>query len=132
MLTCFWYDSRSLYVRRLWHKDVHRHFANIFLCHHEQKWLKDCPQEFRPAYYRRYVDDCFLVFNDRSHIDIFLTYLNGQHSKMRFTKEVESNGCISFLDLNLRRQNNTLQMSIFRNATLDWIGLDWIGLESTK
>ena len=37
-------------------------FANIFLCHHEQKWLQNCPSEFRPTLYRRYVDDCFFYF----------------------------------------------------------------------
>ena len=100
-------------------------FANIFLCHHEQKSLKDCPHEFRPAYYRRYVDDCFLVFNDRSHIDRFMTYLNSQHPKIRFTKEVESNGCMSFLDLNLRCQNNKLEISIFRKATFTGLGLSF-------
>ncbi|XP_063584745.1 uncharacterized protein LOC134762298 [Penaeus indicus] len=28
-------------------------YANAFLCHHELNWLKQCPLEFRPIYYRR-------------------------------------------------------------------------------
>ena len=39
--------------------------ANIFLCHHEQKWLEDCPIDFRPLLYRRYVDGCFIAFRKR-------------------------------------------------------------------
>ena len=41
--------------------------ANIFLCHHEQGWLDNCPQEFAPIWYRRYVDDTLLVFRIKSH-----------------------------------------------------------------
>ena len=35
--------------------------ANAFLCFHEQIWLNECTDEFKPAYYRRYVDDIFFV-----------------------------------------------------------------------
>ena len=37
-------------------------FAKIFLSYHEQILLKNCPCEFKPAIYRRYVDDTFLLF----------------------------------------------------------------------
>ena len=33
--------------------------ANIFLCFCEKEWLSDCPIEFKPFLYRRYVDDIF-------------------------------------------------------------------------
>ena len=33
--------------------------ANIFLYYHESNWLKDCPKDFKPVYYKRYVDDIF-------------------------------------------------------------------------
>ena len=36
--------------------------ANAFLAHHEQNWLDNCPVEYRPLYYRRYVDDIFVLF----------------------------------------------------------------------
>ena len=36
--------------------------ANAFLCYHEKNWLDHCPVEFRPVYFRRYVDDCFMIF----------------------------------------------------------------------
>ena len=37
--------------------------ANIFLCYHESNWLKDCPKNFKPIYYKGYVDDIFVLFN---------------------------------------------------------------------
>ena len=37
--------------------------ANIFLCHHEENWINNCPSEFKPIFYRRYIDDTFVIFN---------------------------------------------------------------------
>ena len=33
--------------------------ANIFQCHHETTWLKNCPKAIKPVYYERYVNDIF-------------------------------------------------------------------------
>ena len=37
-------------------------------------WINDCPSRFKPLIYRRYVDDCFAIFQDRSHAHKFLHY----------------------------------------------------------
>ena len=50
--------------------------ANIFLCHHEDIWLQNCPSNFKPIYYRRYIDDTFILFKDPKHIPKFRNYLN--------------------------------------------------------
>ena len=36
--------------------------ANVFLCHFEEQWMSDCPIDYKPISYRRYVDDTFLLF----------------------------------------------------------------------
>ena len=36
--------------------------ANAVLAHHEQTWLNDCLDEFKPVYNKRYVDDIFVLF----------------------------------------------------------------------
>ena len=41
--------------------------ANIFLCFHEANWLKNCPKEFKPKFYRRYMDDTLALFENESH-----------------------------------------------------------------
>mgnify|MGYP000314948357 CR=1 FL=1 len=46
--------------------------ANILLSHYESVWLADCPATFKPAFYRRYVDDTFLLFRSREHVEPFL------------------------------------------------------------
>ena len=45
--------------------------ANLFLVNYERKWLKDCPVQFAPNYYRRYVDDIFLLFKAKDHVQKF-------------------------------------------------------------
>ena len=42
--------------------------ANAFLWHHEKKWLNDCPNNFRPAFYKRYVDYIFVLFKKSEHV----------------------------------------------------------------
>ena len=36
--------------------------ANPFLTYYEDRWLDNCPIQFRTRYHRRYVDDVFLMF----------------------------------------------------------------------
>ena len=35
--------------------------ANVFLPFYEVKWLEHCPREFKPVFYRKYVDDIFVL-----------------------------------------------------------------------
>ena len=40
--------------------------ANAFLCCHEKRWLDKCSEEFKPLFYRRYVND-FLYSSERKN-----------------------------------------------------------------
>ena len=70
-------------------------FTNIFLSYHEQIWLKNCPCEFKPVIYKRYVDDTSLLFRSKDHIEKFRCYLNCQHPNIKFTSEIKENNSIS-------------------------------------
>ena len=70
--------------------------ANAFLCFHEQIWLNECPDEFKPAYYRRYVDDIFVLLLSPDHLKKFKNYLNSKHRNIRFTCEKEQNNSMTF------------------------------------
>ena len=37
-------------------------------------WLIDCPLDFKPMYYKRYVDDLFLIFKDKCIIFTCITF----------------------------------------------------------
>ena len=45
--------------------------ANIFVCSFESRWLRDCPNDFKTVFYRRYVDDIFALFSSPDHADKF-------------------------------------------------------------
>ena len=99
--------------------------ANIFLCYHERKWIQECPAEFRPVFYRRYVDDTFLLFRDPSHPQDFLEYINSQHQNMKFTSEIEQNGQLPFLDCMVERHDNQFVTSVYRKQTYTGLGLNY-------
>ena len=94
--------------------------ANIFLCHYEQIWLSKCPPQFKPEYYRRYVDDTFLLFREEDHIKKFGRYLNSRHKNMTFTYEFEDDKSLNFLDILIHR-NNEFVTSIYRKPTFSAI-----------
>ena len=95
--------------------------ANIFLCFHEQIWLDNCPVEFKPVIYRRFVDDTFLLFRSKEHIEKFRLYLNCQHPNIKFTSEIEENNSISFLDIKINRDNNRFLTSVYRKPTFSGV-----------
>ena len=91
--------------------------ANIFMSHMEKKWLRDCPVDFKPVLYRRYVDDSFLLFTSDTHMDLFLNYLNSQHPNISFTFETEDNSILPFLDIKIQRNSENFETSIYRKPT---------------
>ena len=91
--------------------------ANIFMSHMEKKWLHECPLDFKPTVYRRYVDDSFLLFKSDKHMDLFLHYLNNQHPNISFTSETESESILPFLDIKIERDTNEFSTSIYRKPT---------------
>ena len=92
-------------------------FANIFLDHHERNWLASCPDHFKPLFFRRYIDDCFVVFRSRDHVSPFLHYLNSQHPNISFTCELENDGKLPFLDILVERSDSDFSTSVYRKPT---------------
>ena len=99
--------------------------ANAFLCHLEIKWLDNCLSDFKPIFYRRYVNDTFILFRDPSHIAKFLDYLNSQHNCIKFTFDIEDNKQLNFLDVKITKTKNSFQTSLFRKSTVSSLGLQF-------
>ena len=95
--------------------------ANAFLTHHEQDWLDSSPLEYRPLYYRRYVDDIFVLFKSSDHLKRFQSYLNSCHVSMSFTIETEQENKISFLDVNVIREQGEFITSVYRKPTFSGV-----------
>ena len=91
--------------------------ANAFLAHYEVRWLDECPEEFKPLVYKRYVDDTFLIFRSSDHVPLFLEYLNSKHRNIEFTSETEAEGKLPFLDISITRNENSFTTSVYRKPT---------------
>ena len=100
--------------------------ANIFLCYHKSNWMKDCPKDFKPVYYKRYVDDIFFRFNKLEHARFFLEFINKKHKNMKFSIETEINGSLSFLDVKIFRENNKFVTSVYRKETFSGVYTNFI------
>ena len=91
--------------------------ANAFLCHFETVWLNECPSYFKPLFYRRYIDDTFLVFKSSDHVPLFLNYLNEKHPNIKFTSEIEADKSLPFLDVKVTRNDKGFETDLYRKPT---------------
>jgi len=99
--------------------------ANIFLSHFEKRFLDTCLLEFKPSFYRRYLDDTFLIFSNVDQAKTFFDYFNSKHQNIKFTFEGEENKVLSFLDVSIHRSQNCFSTSIFRKKTFTGLGLNY-------
>ena len=95
--------------------------ANAFLAHHEQNWLDSFPLEYRSTYYRRYVDDIFVLFKSSDHLKRFQSYLNSSHVNMSFTIETQQNNKISFLDVGVIHEQGKFITSVYQKPTFSGV-----------
>ena len=91
--------------------------ANVFLSFYEVKWLEQCPKEFKPVFYRRYVDVIFVLFESAEHLSKFLDYFNTRHPNMSFSFEQEKNGKLPFLDVEVSREKGKIVTTVYRKPT---------------
>ena len=94
--------------------------------------MEECPVAFKPVFYRRYVDDTFLLFRDHSHIKLFFDYLNCKHDRIRFTCETENNNSLSFLDISVCRGNESFSTSTYRKPTFTGLGTNYSSAVNTS
>ena len=53
--------------------------ANVFSCHVKEQWMSDCPIDYKPISYRRYVDAVFLLFFSELWVTKYLNCMNPKH-----------------------------------------------------
>ena len=79
--------------------------ANLYIESFERKALTTAPA--RPRLWIQYVDDTFVLW---SHSDELLEelhdHLNQQHPSIQFTREMEADNQLNFLDVQVKRHNN--------------------------
>ena len=95
------------------------------MCHLEELFLEQCPSSFSPLFYKRYVDDTFLLFKEKHHASMFLDFINTFHSNINFTMDIESNNQLPFLDILISRSNGKFLTGIYRKDTFTGLGLNF-------
>ena len=86
--------------------------ANAFLCHYEKEWLDDCPIHFKPIIYKKFVDDDFVLFSSKEHLQPFVDYMSKQHKCLKFTSEAKNDNVFSFLDIKIAHHNQQFKTSV--------------------
>lgn len=102
--------------------------ANIFVGFCESKVD---PTAF-PLLYRRYVDDTFSMFLTRPEAIAFHGVLNSMHPSLTFTMEMETDGKLPFLDVDIQRVDDTLIRSVYRKPTFSGLYTRWDSFCDTR
>ena len=95
--------------------------ANIFMCSFENKWLKDCPHSLKLVFYRRYVDDIFLLFSSLDQAGKFKKYLSSKRLNINFSLEKENDSRLSFLDLNIFYEKGKFVANVYWKKTFSGV-----------
>ena len=86
-------------------------------------WLNNCPPDFKPSFYTRYMDDTFTLFDNIDQAHKFLNYLNEQHPSIKFTVELQKDNTLSFLDVLVRKKDNCFETDVYRKPTFTGLGM---------
>ena len=89
--------------------------AEIVMHHIEKRALATCDQTLH--FWFRYVDDTITILQT-DDIDVFHGHLNRQNSDIQFTRELEANGKIPFLECLVSRDDTRLRTTVYRKPTL--------------
>ena len=74
-------------------------------------------QNKMPNYYKRYVDDTLSIMPDVQAASTFLSTLNEIHPSISFTMELEKNGKLPFLGMEIIRNSTRLDRKVYRKPT---------------
>jgi hypothetical protein len=94
--------------------------AEIFLQDLKQNRLKHLLEDKKIVHYNRYVDDIFIIYDQRKITpQTILEDFNIQHKDLKFTINNEIKDQINYLDLNLTNKRGQIKMEIYRKPTKD-------------
>lgn len=81
----------------------------------------------------RYVDDILCIWKGKKDlIEVFRNFLNQQHKNIKFTKEIEVEKKLNFLDLTIIREDNQLKYGIYHKKIQTDIIINKTSIHLTK
>ena len=94
----------------------------MFSCHlMKSNGLNSVLRNLNQFFYRRYVDDIFVLFQSAEHLPKFRDYFNTRHPNMSFSFEQEKNGKLSFLDVEVSREKGKFVTTVYRKPTFSGV-----------
>ena len=105
--------------------------ANIFVGHCEITKFGTSDVTM-PLLYRRYVDDTFCMFDNKSQSIHFLQFLNSLHPSLVFTTELEQNNALPFLDVLVQKHHNKFLTTVYRKPTFTGMYQRWESFSPIK
>ncbi|CAF4367802.1 unnamed protein product, partial [Rotaria sordida] len=75
----------------------------------------------------RYVDDTFVFINKDANVDNILSILNEFHPSIKFTRKIEDNDKLEFLDVQVIRssEQQCFETTIYRKPTFTGLLTSW-------
>ena len=93
--------------------------ADIFMGKLEGRCLSETIKQ--TYFYRRYVDDIFVILESEKALSTINETFNKAHPKISFTFETEADNAFHFLDVKLERGlDGMLTRSVYRKETLQF------------
>ena len=94
--------------------------ANLCLEFIEEYYIKLLPDNIKPVFWVRYVDDIFIIYqHDVEAFNSLLNEINNIVPTIKFTVEEEVNGQLPFLDVMVihNKQSNSFAFKVYRKPT---------------
>ena len=91
--------------------------ANIFMGWLEKRLLRDSPWNLDLDLWRRFIDDIFILWtHGKENLELFITWLNEQHSTIKFTANYGTKN-IPYLDVALNIVDGRIETDLYRKPT---------------
>ena len=100
-------------------KSISGDITAIYMEFYEDEYILDPNKNaFVPVLWVRQVDDVYCLWQSGyENIPIFLAYLNSINLRIQWTMEIEQEGQLPFVDLNLCRQSYRIKAGIYRKKS---------------
>ena len=91
--------------------------AEVFLTKIENEYINNPSNPLGILFYYRFVDDIFVILPENEDENEFLKKFNSFHKSLKFTMEHEQNNKLSFLDVQISKNNGKLITSWYRKPS---------------
>ena len=78
-------------------------------------------------FYKRYVDNIFVLFKSPEHVKPFVDYMKSKHSSTNFSFKTEKDGQMAFHDVNVLRENSKFETNVDRKETFTGVYMNLSG-----